>query len=580
MKSATSDRLGDTGNRHVLLVGDTTLDPLARLLERSPEMPKLHCSAAPYGQVYQILLDSGHPAWAFQPDHLVVWTAPHLTLPSLGRLVSFEAASHDEALREAEQFAEGILKSARRVGSVLVPAWIVPSYMRWIQTLTWRQGVGLANLLAKVNLVLAEKFAEQSNIILLDASYWQSSLGRPSHDPRMYAVAKILYSQPLFEKAASEIKAVLRGSLGLTKKVVVCDLDNTLWGGVAGDDGPQAIKLGAPDPVGECFRDFQESLKALRARGVLLAICSKNNEDFALSVIEHHPAMALRKGDFVAWRINWKEKAHNLVALSEELNLGLESFVFLDDSPQERDQVRRMLPQVWTPDLPPSPSELAPFVSSLTCFETATLGREDFERTDMYRAERSRQEALETGGHVEDWLRSLQIEIRCAPLQRENLPRAAQLLNKTNQFNLSLRRMDEKSFWDWAAEPGNTAYVFHVSDRFGDFGLTGLASLARLGTEARIVDFVMSCRVMGKRVEEALLWHIVEQARADGVALVTAPPVEGPRNAPARKFFAAKYSSGDGGAIDPARVAIPPFIHLMEERWAPDTSAQSASCKV
>jgi FkbH-like protein len=565
MKSATSEQPTGTGNRRVLLVGDTTLDPLARLLESSQEAPALRCSAAPYGQVYQILLDSDHPAWAFHPDHLVVWTAPHLTLPSLGKLMRFESANHDEVLREAEQFGEGILRTAGRVGLVLVPTWIVPSYERWIQTLTWRQGIGLANLLAKANLVLAEKFAAQSNIILLDAAYWQASLARPSHDPRMYAVAKILYSQPFFEKAGSEIKAVLRGLLGLTKKVVVCDLDNTLWGGVAADDGPEAIKLGAPDPVGECFRDFQVSLRALRARGILLAICSKNDEGFALSVIENHPAMALRKGDFAAWRINWSEKAENLVALSAELNVGLESFVFLDDSPQERDQVRRMLPQVWAPDLPASPSGLAPFVSSMTCFETPTLGREDFERTDMYRAERGRREALEAGGDVEDWLRSLQIEVHCAPLRRESLPRAAQLLNKTNQFNLSLRRMDEKSFWDWAAEPGNAAYVFHISDRFGDFGLTALASLARQGTEALIVDFVMSCRVMGKKVEEALLSYIVGRAQADGFGFVRAAPVEGPRNAPAREFFAGKYSNSDVRAIDPARVALPPFIRVKEE---------------
>src|SRR5271166_4114610 len=136
MKSATSDKAGNIGNRRVLLVGDTTLDPLARLLERDPEAPPIRCSAAPYGQVYQILLDSDHSAWAFQPDYLVVWTAADLTLPSLRRLMHFESVSHDEVLREAEQFGEGILRAASRVGLVLVPTWIPPSYTRWIQTLT------------------------------------------------------------------------------------------------------------------------------------------------------------------------------------------------------------------------------------------------------------------------------------------------------------------------------------------------------------------------------------------------------------------------------------------------------------
>ena len=172
-------------------------------------------------------------------------------------------------------------------------------------------------------------------------------------------------------------------------------------------------------------------------------------------MIEEHPAMVLRKGDFAAWRINWKDKAENLSSLAEELNLGLDSFVFLDDSPQERDQVRQILPQVFAPDLPQSPSEFAPFLSSLHCFETLALGKEDLARTEMYTAERSRKEALDLSGDVENWLRSLQIEVRAAPLRRESLPRAAQLLNKTNQFNLSLRRLDEKSLWDWAEDPHN-----------------------------------------------------------------------------------------------------------------------------
>lgn len=560
-----ADTAGDQAQR-MLLVGDTTLDPLARLLERSQDAPKLQCSAAPYGQVFQILLDGGHPAWSFQPDYLLLWTAPHLTLPSVGKMLRFEVASFEDVLREVEQFADAVLQAASRVALMLMPTWVLPTNERWIQSLMWRHGVGLANLVARANLVLAEKFAVRPNILVLDGVYWQASLGRPAQDPRMYAVAKILYSQPLFEKATAEIKAVLRGSLGLGKKVIVCDLDNTLWGGVAADDGPHAIKLGAPDPVGECFHAFQSALRGLRSRGILLAICSKNEESFALSVIEDHPAMALRKSDFSAWRINWKDKADNIIALAQELNLGLDSFVFLDDSPQEREQVRQILPQVYTPDMPTSPADFAPFVSSLTCFETATLGREDLGRSEMYRAERGRREALELSRDVDNWLRSLEIEVHAAPLQPESLARAAQLLNKTNQFNLTLRRMDEKSLWDWATESGNAAFVFRVSDRFGDSGLTGLASLSHSGSDAQIVDFVMSCRVMGKKVEEALLAYTLDQARAAGALCVAAPPVEGPRNAPAREFFASKYLAGDGATIDAEQVKFPSDIQLKENR--------------
>lgn len=555
--------------KRVLLAGDTTLDPLGRMLERNQDGPAVIASAAAYGQVYQILLDQHHSAWEFKPDVLVVWTTAHLTLPSLGKLLRFESKAATDAyeatLREAEQFADAVVRAANRVGLLLVPAWVLPHHERWIQSLTWRHGVGPANVIARANLILAEKFAAHQNIVLLDAGYWQASLGKPAYDPRMYAVAKILYSPSLFEKAAAEIKSVLRGSIGQVKKVIVCDLDNTLWGGVVGDDGAHNIKLGAPDPVGECFHAFQKALKGLRSRGILLTICSKNEEKFALSVIEEHPAMALRKSDFVAWRINWTEKAKNISELAEELNLGLDSFVFLDDSPQERDQVRQLLPQVYTPDLPVSPAELAPFVCSLNCFETPSLAAEDFERTDMYQSERGRKEALDLSGDVDNWLQSLQVEVRAAPLRRESLARAAQLLNKTNQFNLALRRLDEKTLWDWAEDPCNSTYTFHVSDRFGDFGLTGLASVSLSGGEARIVDFVMSCRVMGKKVEEALLGYTLAQASAAGAERFVAALVDGPRNGPAKTFFAGKFSDSQGAAIDPARVGIPPQISLREE---------------
>jgi FkbH-like protein len=556
-------------SRRVLLVGDTTLGPLGRMLERSQEAPTINASVAPYGQVYQILLDEQHSVWSLsQPDILVVWTTPQLTLPSVGKMLRFDFESvtteYESALAEAEQFADAVLRAATHVGLVILPGWILPTYERWIQTLTWRHGTGLTNLVARANLLLAEKFAARPNIILLDAGYWQASLGRPAYDPRMYAFGKILYSNSFFEKAAAEIKSVVRGSFGQTRKIIVCDLDNTLWGGVVGDDGPESLKLGPPDPVGECYHTFQKVLKGMRSRGILLAISSKNDEKLALSVIDEHPAMVLRRSDFVGWRINWNDKAENIRQLAAELNLGLDSFVFLDDSPQERDRVRHALPQVFIPELPASPAEYAPVLSSLTCFETMALEKEDFGRTEMYQADRGRKESLALNGDLDSWLGSLGIEVQATVLCRENLPRAVQLLNKTNQFNLSLRRLDEKSFWEWAQAPCHSAYTFRMSDRFGDLGLVGLTSLSLKKNEARIVDFVMSCRVMGKKVEEALLAYTLNRAQAIGADQIGAEVVNGPRNAPARDFFLGKVQSDNPASIDLAHSTVPPHIALKE----------------
>jgi FkbH-like protein len=555
-----------TLTKTVLLLADTVIDPLSRVFEASAEEPRLRGVAAPYGQVYQVLMDPKHAAWEAAPDYLLVWTTPGLTLPSFRSALAFEGMDVDAILGEVETFADLIVRGAANVGVTLVTTWTLAPHQRWIQALAWKDRVGIANVLARANLLLAERLAPYANIVLLDAAYWQNTVGPGAYDPRMYAIGKILYSYPLFEKAGAEVKAVIRGLSGLGKKVIVCDLDNTMWGGVAADDEIQNIKLGSPDPVGECFVEFQRSLKALKARGILLAICSKNDETFARSVIAEHPSMILREADFVAWRINWVDKATNLAILAEELNLGLDSLVFLDDSLEERDQVRRLLPQVYVPDLPASPTEYARFVESLTCFEAANLSVEDYARTTMYQAEHGRRLSQEVAGGIEEWLRSLELRVSASRLTKKSLPRAAQLLNKTNQFNLSVRRMDEQTFWQWSQEPGHSVYVFNVSDKFGDFGLTAIASLACSGSVGQIVDFVMSCRVMGKTVEAAILAYIVGEASRMGVGALSAPPTPTTRNAPAVTFFQAQYADPSLSRIDPAHIQPPVGIVCMEDK--------------
>jgi FkbH-like protein len=555
-----------TAAKTILLLADTVIDPLNRCLNASTDAPRLRGIAAPYGQVYQALMDPAHEAWSNDPDYLLVWTIPALTLPSFQRVLAFEPVSSAAIMSEVETFADLVVRAASRVSLTLVTTWILPPHLRWVQTLFWKSEVGVANLLARANLLLAERFASHPNIVLLDANYWQTSIGPTAHDPRMYAIGKIFYSYALYGKAATEIKATIRGIMGLSKKVVVCDLDNTLWGGVAADDEMHNISLGPPNALGECYATFQNVLKALNARGILLSICSKNDEAFAMSVIENHPAMVLKKQDFVSWRINWSDKTLNLLSLAEELNLGLDSFVFLDDSPEERDQIRRLLPEVYVPDLPSSPAEYASFVQSLTCFEVPSLSEEDYARTAMYHAARDRRTSQDVEDDIEQWLRSLQLCVTAAPLSKASLTRTVQLLNKTNQFNLSVRRMEENEFWNWSQDAANAVYVFRVADKFGDLGLTGIASISRTGADARIVDFVMSCRVMGKKVEEAILAYVASTVAAMGVHALRAPATPTARNSPVVEFFQRKYSPGSSDRIDLALVAVPPAIQCVEEQ--------------
>ena len=333
------------------------------------------------------------------------------------------------------------------------------------------------------------------------------------------------------------MKAALRATSGAARKLLVLDLDDTLWGGVVGDVGWQHLRLGGHDAVGEAFVAFQRSLLRLMRRGVVLAIVSKNTESVALEAIDAHPEMVLRRTCFAAWRINWEDKAANVAALVEELRLGRDAVVFIDDSPVERDRVRRALPEVMVPDWPADPLLYEQALADLSCFDTFAVSDEDRGRTRMYQAERARTQARAEMPSLDDYLASLGLVVTVEDLAPTNLTRAAQLLNKTNQMNLSTRRMAEAEWFAWSAAPNRRAWVFRVSDRFDDYGLTGIASVEAQGDRVTIVDFVLSCRVMGRGVEEAMLAAIARRMGAVGGAQLVVPFVATSRNMPMRAFL-------------------------------------------
>jgi FkbH-like protein len=334
----------------------------------------------------------------------------------------------------------------------------------------------------------------------------------------------------------------------LGRKLVVLDLDDTLWGGIVGDVGWEDLQLGGHHPLGEAFAAFQRALKALTRRGIILGIVSKNTEAIALEAIDRHPEMILRRDDFAGWRINWEDKTKNLCELTAELKLGLDSVVFIDDNPAERARVREALPSVFVPDWPTDKLLYEKALVELTCFDTPALSEEDRARTRMYVSERQRNEMKNAIPSVEDFLTSLGLRVTIDCLRRENLARATQLLNKTNQMNLTTRRVTEAQLLAWAEEAGHHVFVFRVADRFDDYGLTGLASLAATGRRGEIVDFVLSCRVMGRGVEQTMLHRLVACGRALGLEELTATPIPTDRNAPCARFFAESSGFAAAGA--------------------------------
>lgn len=521
----------------LLCVSDFNLQSLASELSRPDEEPAVEPIDAPFGQVAQVLLDPGAPGWSEKPDVVLVWTRPEAAVEPWARARAGEAVTPEEVLEGVDAFADLLGRIEGRAATVLVPLWAVPADRRTFATSSLNDPTGPARLLARMNLRLLARLEGMPGFLALDAPAWLATVGAGAWSPKLWAMGKIPFTNELFREAAAGIKAALRGIAGRSRKLVVVDLDDTLWGGIVGDDGMEGLRLGGHDPVGEAYADFQRALKGLTRRGIALGIVSKNEEETALRAIREHPEMVLSLEDFAGWRINWQDKAANVADLVADINVGLDSVVFLDDNPVERGRVAEALPDVLVPEMPADPSGYVATLEGLRCFDPPSLSAEDRKRASMYAAERERKSTRASVEDLDSWLGTLGTVVTVELLGPENLTRSAQLLNKTNQMNMSTRRLPEPELVKWAAEPGRRFWAFRVRDKHGDLGLTGLLSLEADAGHARIVDFVLSCRVMGRRVEETMLAHAVAYAQAAGLATLTAEPVPTEKNAPCRRFF-------------------------------------------
>ena len=512
-------------------------------------MPAVDSVSSFHGEVFQTLLDEKAPAWSSNPDFVVVWTRPEGVLQAFRDLLSCSRVSDQDLNREVDSYAAALLRASKRIRAMFVPTWVIPPFHQTQGLLDLAASGGAARALMRINVRLLESLAGAPTIYPLWTDKWIQLGGPAAFNYRLWYLGKIPFSNEVFKAAARDIKAALRGLNGQAKKIVLLDLDDVLWGGIVGDAGWEGLTLGGHDPAGEALVDFQRELKALTRRGILLAIVSKNEESVAMEAIAKHPEMVLKLVDFAGWRINWRDKAENIHALMNELNLGLDSAVFIDDSAVERARVRETLPGLFVPEWPSDKRLYPRALLSLDCFDRPSLTEEDRQRSRMSAVDRERKRSRIDLGNLEEWLATLNTRVRVEELNQANLPRAAQLLNKTNQMNLSTRRMSEVDFDAWAREKTRRAWTFRVSDKFGDSGLTGILTMEIDGSRARIVDFVLSCRVMGRKIEEAMLHVATSGARSAGVYELYANYRETPKNKPCYDFFARSGLTCRGGSM-------------------------------
>jgi FkbH-like protein len=534
-----------------LLISDFTVDNLRSILVGMEEEPPVDLEVASSTAVFPALMDSTR--WTREPDFAVVWTRPEGAVPSFARILRYEDIPDSELLAEVDAYAAALLTATRRVRCMLVPTWTIGGPGRGLGLLDGTHRRGCARVLDLLNARLVARLQDGPNLYVLDSRRWFMEAPTGGYDPRLWYLAKVPYTAAVFNAAARDVKAALRAVSGRARKLIVVDLDDTLWGGILGEVGWQGLRLGGHDPAGEAYLDFQRALKALTRRGVILGIASKNDEANALEAIREHPEMALRLDDFAGWRIDWGDKARNIADLVQSLNLGLDAVVFIDDNPAERGRVRDALPGVLVPEWPPSPLLYPTALESLTCFDTAQWSAEDADRAQLYSADRQRVEFRESAGSVETWLETLGIRIRVEGLGSSNIHRAAQLLNKTNQMNLSTRRLTEPELLEWAGHDGNMFWTLRMSDRFSDSGITGLLGVAVEEDRLRVVDWVLSCRVMGRLMEETMLHVAAEHGRAIGARELVATHLPTERNGPCLNFWRERSGFTVAGHADTFR---------------------------
>jgi len=435
----------------------------------------------------------------------------------------------------------------------------------------------LSTIVSDVNTAIVSE-ARSRNLLLVDLEEVASWVGRRSwFDERLWAIAKLPTAMEHLPLVAQGIVDVTLATKGRAVKCVVLDLDNTLWGGVVGDDGPHGIKIAAHGD-GEAFYRFQCFLKELKNRGILLAVCSKNEHENAVRPFEVNSEMVLKLEDITVFVANWENKPQNIGTIRDALNIGLDSMLFLDDNPFERAAVRTLLPDVMVPELPEDPADYVKALVELNLFETTAFSAEDAQRSTLYRQEAQRHLAETTAASFEDYLQSLEMTIEVTRFAPEQLSRITQLLQRSNQFNLTTQRHNQAQCEAMMNDlEGCLPLTASLRDRFGDHGLISVVVVRpdRPADTAVISDWLMSCRVLTRGVEEYLMNHVVEQARRWGLSTVTASYIPTAKNAMVKDFYARfdfrKAAEQGDGRIDwilPVAEYTPRgvFIRPAEER--------------
>lgn len=512
-----------------------------------PVVPYLGCAlldagfsptveVAPAEQLHHVCT-SPQTAFSRQPDALILlWRIEDLSETLVARHAEGDDAALPLILEAVGSLADAV-SHLRRSTAAIVVATIPPApCLPWLSTSDLIAPGRLATLHRKVVELWTERVATpRGPVKTFDlAAVVHDFGGKAAFDRRKWYLYRQPYAEGLWAAAGRRIARVLASGIVPPRKCVVVDCDNTLWGGIVGEDGLAGLQIGGSFP-GNAYADFQRSLLALNRRGVLLAIASKNNPDDVFEVFERHDGMVLSASNLSAHVVGWEAKSRSLQAIARQLNIGLDSLVFVDDSPHEIAEVHAALPEVACLQVPEEIADLPALLLESGLFDTAASTAEDDRRAAMIAEEQLRKANCETEGK-DRYLANLGMRVHVMPAGQEHLARVVQLINKTNQFNLTTIRRSHEEVEALVAN-GHTVYAMTVRDRFGDYGLVGVAIVDNRANDWRLDTFLLSCRVLGRGVETAFLGVIAGYARAAGAERLHADFVPTAKNAPAASFL-------------------------------------------
>ena len=531
LKKITKHMPADLPAIKVALTGDTATQFLATAIrgtgaERGYQIDLFE---AEYNQVERQFLDPSSELYQTDADFIVLFQSTH----KLGEKHSLLSPSQQESLAEERlafvaSVCENPMLASKKIICLNYPEiedTVFGSYATKVTSSFTYQ-------VRKLNMGLMDLSQRYANLFICDIAGLQNKLGRDMmFAPNVYVSTEMVLSIDALPYVASRVMDIICAIKGQFKKCLILDLDNTVWGGVIGDDGLEGIQLGHGLGIGKAFTEFQMWVKKLKQRGVIICVASKNNEETAKEPFEKHPDMVLKLEDIAVFQANWETKVDNIRTIQRILNIGFDSMVFLDDNPFERNIVRENIPGITVPELPQDPGEYLEYLYSLNLFETASYSQADKDRTKQYQVEAQRVSLQKTFSNEADFLKSLDMTSVVSGFNKFNTPRVAQLSQRSNQFNLRTVRYTEADIEALGQDPDVIDLSFTLEDKFGDNGLIAVIIMKKQDEETLFIDtWFMSCRVLKRGMEDFTLNTMVEAAREKGYRRIIGEYLPTPKN--------------------------------------------------